>query len=258
MIPELDRALRFMAAMEERVATRIEPLAFGAAYFHDRLPRVWDRNFVLVEHDPGGTETVLREAERVLGGAGLYHRGVHFDDEWLGLMHAPELEARGYGIRRVLVMIQFVSPLDRPSATAVEVDHAELRPARKAFLQSELFGRDPETARQLLVNDDVLAQSTSERCFAVKVGGEVASYCRLFSDGSTFQVEDVATLPPHRGRGYASAVVAAAAEAACEAGADLVFLTAYDDEPAKELYLRLGFESVGATVDAIRASVAVR
>jgi ribosomal protein S18 acetylase RimI-like enzyme len=256
--PELERALAFLAALEQRASTRVERYRFGRAHFHDRLPRVWDRNFLLVESDPPETEALVEDAERLQGGAGFYHRSIHFDEEELGRRHAPDLERRGFSIRRVLVMAQLREPGERPSATAVEVDHADLRTARKAYLRSEPFGRDPETARQLLANEDVLADATSERCFAVRAGREVVSYCRLYSDGSTFQVEDVATLPSHRGRGYASTVVATAAGAAREDGAHLVFLTAFDDEPAQDLYRRLGFEPVGATLEAIRAAVALR
>ena len=58
-------------------------------------------------------------------------------------------------------------------------------------------------------------------------------------------MEAVATLPAHRGRGYASAVVLRAVEEALAAGHDLVFLTADDDDWPKELYARLGFEQIG-------------
>jgi GNAT superfamily N-acetyltransferase len=255
---ELERALAFLAAVEERVSTRVEPHRFGRTHFHDRLPRVWDRNYLLVERDPPDAEGLVHEAERLQGGAGLYHRSIHFEEEEVGHRHAPELGGRGFSIRRVLVMAQLGEPADRPSATAVEVDHGAVRTAREAYLRSEPYGRDPETAHQLLANDDVLADATTERCFAVQVGGDTVSYCRLYSDGSTFQVEDVATLPFHRGRGYASAVVATAADAARQGGAELVFLTAFEDEPAKDIYARLGFETVGATIEALRAAMALR
>ena len=45
-------------------------------------------------------------------------------------------------------------------------------------------------------------------------------------------------------------------EAARAAGADLVFLTADEREPAKEIYGRLGFEQVGVTVEALRSVAA--
>jgi ribosomal protein S18 acetylase RimI-like enzyme len=253
---ELERALAFLEALERRVSTRAEPLAFGTAHFHDRLPRVWDRNYLLVERDPGELEPLLAAGERLQGAAGLFHRSFHFHDEGAGHTHAPQLADRGFTIRRLLVMAARYSSAHPGAETAVEVDHATLRTAREAYLATELFGRDPETARQLLANDDVVAAAAGERCFAVRNSGEVVSYCRLYGEGATMQIEDVATLPEHRGRGHASAVVSAAAAAARAAGADLVFLLADENEPAKEIYRRLRFETVGRTVEAIRAALA--
>jgi ribosomal protein S18 acetylase RimI-like enzyme len=251
---ELERALAFLAALERRVSTRIEEYAFGSAHFHDRLPRVWDRNYLLVERDPANLDALLEEGERLQGGAGLFHRSFHFVDEEVALRHAPELASRGFTIRRLLVM---AAPDDPAGAgPAVEVAHDDLRPAREAYLAGEPFGRDPETVRQLLANDDLLAKATPERCFAVANAGRVVSYCRLYGEGAAMQIEDVATLPAHRGRGYASAVVSAAAAAARAAGADLVFLTADEKEPAKDIYRRLGFKPLGRTVEAIRAALA--
>jgi ribosomal protein S18 acetylase RimI-like enzyme len=77
--------------------------------------------------------------------------------------------------------------------------------------------------------------------------------CRLYSDGSTAQIEDVATLPEHQRRGYAEAVVARAATEAA-ATHELVFLTAVDGRWVKHWYERLGFEQIGVRYEATRAA----
>ena len=59
------------------------------------------------------------------------------------------------------------------------------------------------------------------------------------------EIDDVLTLPDHRGRGYASALVLEAVARAREAGADLVYLEAAEDDWPQHLYVRLGFETVG-------------
>ena len=69
-------------------------------------------------------------------------------------------------------------------------------------------------------------------------------------------MEAVATLPAHRGRGYASASCSAVGEALA-AGHDLIFLTALVDDWPKELYARLGFEEVGQTWSFLRAPAKV-
>jgi predicted GNAT family acetyltransferase len=89
------------------------------------------------------------------------------------------------------------------------------------------------------------AQGVRTQFFAVVAGGEAASWTDLYFDGRTAQVEDVATRPEHRGRGFASAVVLRGVEEARMAGCDLVFLVALEDDWPRELYRRLGFDDLG-------------
>jgi len=81
----------------------------------------------------------------------------------------------------------------------------------------------------------------------------VVSSCRLYSDGSIAQIEDVATVPGHRQRGYAQAVMVKATSEAAVAH-ELVFLTAVDGRWVKRWYERLGFEQVGLRYEATRSA----
>jgi predicted GNAT family acetyltransferase len=83
------------------------------------------------------------------------------------------------------------------------------------------------------------------------------SAAELYSDGRTAQVEDVATSPDSRGRGLASAVVLRAVEEAVASGHDFVFLIANDGSWPKELYARLGFETIGHTWSFLRKPVLI-
>jgi predicted GNAT family acetyltransferase len=98
-----------------------------------------------------------------------------------------------------------------------------------------------------------LERVVTQRCFARLVDGRVVSSCRLYSDGSIAQIEDVSTLPDHRQRGYAAAVVAKATGEAAAAH-DLVFLTAVDGRWVKSWYERLGFEQIGLRYEATRSA----
>jgi len=69
------------------------------------------------------------------------------------------------------------------------------------------------------------------------------------------EVEDVGTLPEHRGRGYATAVVLAAIAAARADGAEFVFLVADLDDWPKELYRKLGFDELGYFVKLVSPGV---
>jgi predicted GNAT family acetyltransferase len=104
---------------------------------------------------------------------------------------------------------------------------------------------------------EVFTEAGSGRHFAVRAEGRVVSAAELYSDGRTAQVEDVATSPDNRGRGLASAVVLRAVEEAVASGHDFVFLVASDGSWPKELYARLGFETIGHTWSFLRKPVLV-
>ena len=81
--------------MEDAVAERTEPLPWGTAVFHSRMPIVRETNMVRVEtHAPG-----LSAAE-VRGGRGALrrpaYRNVEVLDEATGAALAPGLEAAGF------------------------------------------------------------------------------------------------------------------------------------------------------------------
>jgi ribosomal protein S18 acetylase RimI-like enzyme len=97
----------------------------------------------------------------------------------------------------------------------------------------------------LVENKRRLPETIDTRFFAARVGGDVAAYCELYSDGSTAQIENVLTLERFRNRGLARAVVSKALGEARAAGHDLVFLIADRDDWPKELYWKLGFDVVG-------------
>jgi GNAT superfamily N-acetyltransferase len=72
--------------------------------------------------------------------------------------------------------------------------------------------------------------------------------------GDVAEVVGVATLPVARGRGYASQLTAALARHALQNGANLVFLSAGDDDVAR-LYSKVGFRRVGTACIAEPAAV---
>jgi ribosomal protein S18 acetylase RimI-like enzyme len=72
--------------------------------------------------------------------------------------------------------------------------------------------------------------------------------------GRVAEIAGVATLPSARRRGYASQLTAALARRAIADGADLVFLSAGDDDVAR-LYSRVGFRRVGTACIAEPAAV---
>lgn len=248
---ELERIKRFLRQVDEGASTSVRPFAAGVGFFNVDLPHVYDRNFLLVTRETD-TEAVRAAAEELQGGAGLAHRKVVFENEPSGERIAPALGEGGWEHRRLAVMAYRGDPDEEAARHASEVDRLTLQPALEALIRSEPWGGDEEVVRQLSVADAAIERAVEQRCFARLVDGKVVSSCRLYSDGRVAQIEDVATLPGHRQRGYARAAVARASSAA-RAGHALVFLTAVDGRWVKRWYERLGFEQIGLRYEATRS-----
>ena len=249
----LARCLGFVRALEERCAERLEPWRFGTAHFHLSLPRVWSLNF-LAAANAGSAEAaeLARQADSVQGAAGLVHRRIAVRDDRVGARLAQGFAQLGWTVEPLLVM-PYGGGGRVPETSAVEeVRRDELEPAWAAGTRERPHGRDEETVRQIVGQRKVVGEAGRARYFACFVSGEVASYCELYTDGFTGQIEGVLTLDAWRGRGFASAVVARALAESQAMGHDLTFLLALADDWPKELYRKLGFRETGRTWDFVR------
>jgi ribosomal protein S18 acetylase RimI-like enzyme len=112
----------------------------------------------------------------------------------------------------------------------------------------EILGYDwgsPELAEQLLDAKILLSERAQTHFFAVEIDNEIVAWTDLYVAQGVAQIEDVATVEQHRGKGYATAVVLQAAKEGRKAGADLVFLVADGEDWPQLLYGRLGFDEIG-------------
>jgi ribosomal protein S18 acetylase RimI-like enzyme len=246
-VSELQRALDFLA-LGDHGGTRTEPFAYGTAVFDDRLPRRWDSNYLLVDRVPKdvGAAELAVEAERVQGPAGLLHRKLELRDEEAGARLEPAFRELGWTVNRHVLMALHRAP-DRSADRSLveEVDAAALREVRAEQIHGYAWGSDPDVVAQLHAAKTYFAEVVETHFYAVVVDGRPASWADLYLAGGTAQIEDVGTLPSHRGKGYASTVVLHAAEEARRAGAELIFLVADDEDWPKELYRKLGFDELG-------------
>ena len=101
---ELDRIVAHLCAVEDAVAERTEPLPWGTAVFHSRMPIVRETNMVRVEtHAPDLSAAEVADAvERRF--ADRDYRNVEVLDEATGAALAPGLEAAGFRTSRHLLM----------------------------------------------------------------------------------------------------------------------------------------------------------
>jgi ribosomal protein S18 acetylase RimI-like enzyme len=239
----LARAYAFLAR-GDMYGNRRVPSSVGTAVYLDELPKRLDANFLQVERgEPPEIEAESRRLDR---------RMLFFPDTELGERVVPYFAERRWRVNRVTVMAQLREPeRDADLALVEEVAEEDLRPARAALNADRPWGT-PEVMAELFAGKTLIGSLMEARFFAIRVGDEVVSYTDLYQDGPEAQVEDVGTLPEHRGRGYATAVVLASIRAARERGAEFVFLVTDREDWPKELYRRLGFDELGYYVKLVR------
>jgi len=246
MTDHLARAYAFLAR-GDMYGSRSEPSSVGTAVYLDELPKRLDANLLRV--DRGEPAEIEAEAER------LDRRMLFMPDPELGERIVPYFEERGWRVNRVTVMAHLCEPQREADLALVEeVAEEDLRPPRERLNAGQPWGR-PEVMAELFAGKHLIGSLMEARFFAVRIAGEVVSYTDLYQDGPEAQVEDVGTLPEHRGRGYATAVVLAAIGAARERGAEFVFLVADREDWPKELYGQLGFDELGYYLKLVHPSL---
>ena len=246
---ELARALAFIRGIQDRDPAERKAFALGVAFQRPDLPLIRDLNFVRVEELPQDASAARLAADaELLHAEGVAHRKIVVHGEQTAARLAPGFRELGWRIDRNLVMaLHDLRPAER-SYDVVEVERASIKASERAFLLGEDPTASDDEIEQILAISTFTEQTLSVRAFATLDAGSATSWCELYSDGSTAQIESVSTLRAERGKGRARAVVATAALAALEAGHDLVFLVVNEDEGPVELYRQLGFEGIGREI----------
>jgi len=240
---DLERAAAFEELIRDRCAERVVETRFGPALFNDTHSTIWNLNVVRAER-PGeaSAEDIAEEVERVQ--AGLGHRRVILPPR------ATVLESGFRELRwqpdHFLFMVYRGDGEPADTAGVEEVDPERLRPLRAEIIREWQRDADEKTVSELIAADMLMWKAANSRIFGIVEDGEVVSSAQLYSDGSTAQVEEVATMPAYRGRGHAKALVTRAVGEAVADNHEFIFLVADGDDWPKKLYTRLGFEEVGS------------
>jgi ribosomal protein S18 acetylase RimI-like enzyme len=244
-IPE--HVVRFWRALDALVA-RVRPTSWGAVVTDPRSPAIWDTNYARVDRAvPVGANEVERDLLPALHEAGATVEHVLTFHHEIHTSLLAELSGRGHRIGWDLVL-DLPGPPAVIGAAAVE----ELEPGEELWSRFTaslaLFGVDPpEAVAQLLALElDVLAPG-GKRWFGVRgERGQIAALGALLVLDGVGYVDNVATFPQARGRGYATSITAEIASQARLAGAGRTILLADpDDGPVVRMYERLGFRRVG-------------
>jgi ribosomal protein S18 acetylase RimI-like enzyme len=245
----MKRAVAFARRFNEQLVEELVPAAHGRALLTPSLPRVYYANHFSVDLGAEASARELIDAlEPIFSEAGLPHRKVSVDDE-LGARVAPEFRELGWKVEELLVMPHRGEPPELDTSGVDEVDWEDLEPVWAEGMRASPEIQDEDEVRQLVAAQHRRRLATHVRYFAARVDGELASYCELFSDEHTGQIESVMTLERFRGRGLAKAIVTRSLAESRAPGRDFTFLHAEAEDWPKELYRKLGFETVGSVWD---------
>jgi GNAT superfamily N-acetyltransferase len=250
--PDRDRFLDFELALDEKVCDEVRRESWGRLFLTPSTPLIWDANWCGIEEVGLGVDAVVEIADAALGAEGFDHRTVCALDEADGRRLGEELEADparwpGWEVERTRYMAWKGGPATAPPVREVEL--AEIEGLRRALIAEESVPTgvpQPEaTVDQLFDIDGRYGSAGGDRWFVAPAAGDPLSCCRLLSDGTLGQVEDVGTREHARERGYAKAIVLAAVAAAQADGNSPIFLTAEAADWPQLMYANLGFETVG-------------
>lgn len=165
---------------------------------------------------------------------------------------AALLRASGYREHereRVLVTTREAlrPPLQHPALSYLTIsDTSPLDEVREGYDTNELgFDADAQPASDQHIAR-FRATLRTARAFTARWQGQPAGAGMYLDplDGVT-ELAGITTLPAFRGRGVAAALTAFMANAACDVGCDLVYLTT-TNPAAERVYQRVGFSPVGA------------
>jgi ribosomal protein S18 acetylase RimI-like enzyme len=241
-----DDLIRFWRALDDCLSTVCET-PWGAIVTDQRFPSIWDTNYARIDRPVEGLR--LREVEEALApalervGAETFHVVSFFPEETRDVI--SELSSRGHTLSWDVVMRFEGTASPNAGGPVVEELHAgaELWDTVQAALS--LFDvTDPEAVRQLRRLEEEVLSRSAKRWFGVREDGELVSIAAMLELAGIGYVDNVATFPKARGKGYASALTAHAVETALGRDARHVYLLADPDGPVT-MYRRLGFREIG-------------
>lgn len=79
--------------------------------------------------------------------------------------------------------------------------------------------------------------------------GEVIGNCDLFINNGVAKIEDFAVVPKHQRRGYGTTILKSLIEIAMKENCNTIYLVTDEDDTAKDMYQKIGFNKIGETTD---------
>ena len=190
-------------------------------------------------------EALVAFADEAL--AGLAHRRVDVDLVDVAEPLRAGFEAKGWTAQRLLWMRHEAPLPPGPKVAVEEAPYDAVHDLRMAWYREDFPHQDPGGyhihAREVALRRGALV-------LAVREGGVPVAFAQLERDGVGAEITHVYVHPNYRGAGRGTAMTRAAVEAASDVR-DLWIVTDEEDRP-KDLYARLGFRRVWATMEFLR------
>lgn len=224
-----------------------EPWAHGTVLRSTRFPDYWDFNLVRVEEGPAmGVRELIAVADEALAGAA--HRRIDFDDIDAADALRGGIEALGWHALRVLYMIHTEPPPAAPELAVEEVGYDEVTDLRLIWHDEDFPDTDSRSYHQQARD---VALTRGARVFVVRGDdGAPVAFAQLEHVAGSAEIAQVFVHPERRGRGLGTAITQASIEAA--GPVDDLWITADDEDRAKDLYARLGFRPVWLYMEVTR------
>jgi RimJ/RimL family protein N-acetyltransferase/ribosomal protein S18 acetylase RimI-like enzyme len=223
-VNDRERIRAFGRELDDRLAERRVETPVGDGLFVDALPDVYFLNYL--RGDRGTGSELAAEAERVM--ETFHHRKVFtYLDVDLGWDRTAHL-----------VMARHREPDRR-----VETAHVRELPFEAIAPLRLDENTDRRLGERLNEGQRRIAKAIDTHWVAAFEGDRIASWCQVRSRGGIAQIEDVNTIRQLRRRGHGRAVVQHAVDEA-RATHELVYLEALEEDWPRELYAKLGFETI--------------
>jgi GNAT superfamily N-acetyltransferase len=209
-------------------------------------------NALLLTGDPG-PEAVLAWSEQAC--AGLSHRHVSAYCK-LSTATLESLAANSYQVQPEIVMGRPMAagPIAAPMGVevlAVSPDDPRVDRLQARFWHEDwLPDADEATVGELVGRRSEMDRAGVATSLVVYAGDEAVASLDVCVRDDIAELDALATLQGHRGRGYAAALFSRGVELAEQAGAELVVLTALADDWPRHWYARLGWQNLGPVTEA--------
>lgn len=168
---------------------------------------------------------------------------------------ADELRAAGFeiGVHQALVATDVNAPATPFAIRPLRVDEIEAT----ADLGWLIGDRHDEAYREFLYRraawHRALVARNAATFWGAFEGDKIVATLGLVPLGDVARYQDVQTLPSHRKRGIAGALLAASAKHAIANGVERVLIVAELESAASRVYARVGFRMIERTASAVRA-----